>query len=225
MLEVIGGTFILSSDSTAGNNGNRLSFDTVSGYGGVGTSTPQWLLNLATSTRPQLTLSDGSSSASPFNFRSINNSFYISTSSPTTFATTTSSILTLNNATGSTTLIKLDVSGTATSSFGNGINIATGCFAVNGTCLASGISSYDAWTHPNTLGYSATTSVMGIGTTTPQWNLTIASSTRPQLTLADGSSTAAPFNFRSINGNFYLSTSSPSTFATSGSLSCPYFQK
>ena len=59
------------------------------------------------------------------------------------------------------------------------------------------------------------TSLIGIGTTTPKWNLTTASSTGPQLTLTDGSSTSAPFNFRAINNSFYISTSSPTTFATS----------
>jgi len=48
---------------------------------------------------------------------------------------------------------------------------------------------------------------IGIGTTTPQWPLTISSSTKPQLTLTDGSGTNAPFNFRTVGGNFYLTTS------------------
>lgn len=56
--------------------------------------------------------------------------------------------------------------------------------------------------------------LVGIGTSTPKWALTIASSTGPQLTLTDGSSTAAPWNLRSIAGNLFFSTSSPSTFAT-----------
>lgn len=59
------------------------------------------------------------------------------------------------------------------------------------------------------------TSLIGIGTTTPKWNLTTASSTGPQLTLTDGSATSAPFNFRAIKSSFYISTSSPTTFATS----------
>ncbi len=55
----------------------------------------------------------------------------------------------------------------------------------------------------------------GIGTTTPKWRLTVASSTGPQVTLTDGSITDAPFNFRAGNNAFYLSTSSITTFATS----------
>lgn len=61
----------------------------------------------------------------------------------------------------------------------------------------------------------ATESGFGIGTTTPRWALTVASSTRPQIALTDGSLTSDIWTMRGINGNFYLATSSPSTFATS----------
>jgi hypothetical protein len=56
---------------------------------------------------------------------------------------------------------------------------------------------------------------VGIGTTTPSHNLTIADASSPQIALTDASATSNPWTFRSINGNFYLATSSPSTFATS----------
>ena len=56
---------------------------------------------------------------------------------------------------------------------------------------------------------------VGIGTTTPRWALQIASSTGPQLALSDTSGTSNPWTFRSINGNLYVATASPSTFATS----------
>jgi len=108
--------------------------------------------------------------------------------------------------------------GGAGGSFGctNASSGVTGCLTGTDWNTFNGkLGSYDAWTHPNTLGYSATTSIMGFGTTTPKWMLTLASSTRPQLTLTDASLTSAPFNFRAINKAFYLSTSSPLTFATS----------
>lgn len=75
----------------------------------------------------------------------------------------------------------------------------------------------------NGLYYSTTTfsssptsnGVLAIGTSTALYApLTLASSTGMQLLLADGSKTASPWFMRSINGNFYLGTSSPSTFAT-----------
>lgn len=56
---------------------------------------------------------------------------------------------------------------------------------------------------------------LGLGTTTPQWLLQLATSTAPQLTLSDASLTAAHWSFRTINGILYISSSSPSTFATS----------
>ncbi|MBX4200273.1 tail fiber domain-containing protein [Candidatus Parcubacteria bacterium] len=56
---------------------------------------------------------------------------------------------------------------------------------------------------------------VGIGTSTSQWALQVASSTKAQLTLSDGSLTSNHWSFRNAGGNFYLATSSPSTFATS----------
>jgi hypothetical protein len=86
---------------------------------------------------PQLTLTDASATNAPFNLRAVNNSLYFSTSTPLTFATTSSAFLTFNSSTGSTTLLKLDVSGSATSTFNNGLNLAAGCYAVGGTCLST----------------------------------------------------------------------------------------
>ena len=57
--------------------------------------------------------------------------------------------------------------------------------------------------------------LVGIGTTTPKWSLQIASSTGSQLTLSDGSLTSDHWSFRSINGNFFLATSSSGAFSTS----------
>ena len=57
--------------------------------------------------------------------------------------------------------------------------------------------------------------LLGLGTTTPKWKLTVASSTGPQLALTDTSLTSTPWTFRSINNNLYIATSSPSDFSTS----------
>lgn len=57
---------------------------------------------------------------------------------------------------------------------------------------------------------------VGIGTTTPQWLLQLATSTKPQLTLSDPSTlTNNHWSVRNAGGIFYLATSSPGTFATS----------
>jgi hypothetical protein len=59
-------------------------------------------------------------------------------------------------------------------------------------------------------------SFTGFGTTTPQWQLQLASSTRSQLTLSDPSLlTNNHWSFRNAGGNLYFATSSPLTFATS----------
>lgn len=55
---------------------------------------------------------------------------------------------------------------------------------------------------------------VGIGTTTPQWLLDIASSVTAQLTLTS-SPTSPHWTFNNIFGNLFLATSSPTTFATS----------
>lgn len=56
---------------------------------------------------------------------------------------------------------------------------------------------------------------VGIGTSTPKFLLQLASSTAPQLNLADGSLTSSQWTLRNAGGNLYFATSSPSTFATS----------
>jgi len=123
----------------------------------------------------------------------------------------------------------LNVTGTAaTSTFARGIDIAGGCFAVNGTCAGgdshTGTGSAGQvtfWTGASTLSgnnnffYNNTFGTLGLGTTTPRWNLQIASSTAPQLALSDGSLTSNHWIFRNAGGNLYVATSSASTFATS----------
>ncbi len=136
----------------------------LTSYGavGIGTTTPQWRLTVASSTGPQVTLTDGSATAAPWNLRANGNYFTLSTSSVSTFATTTLSVLQLDSSTGSTSIQKLSITGSATSTAANGINITSGCFAINGVCVggsSSGLASYDAWTHPSA-GQSATTSLM-----------------------------------------------------------------
>lgn len=58
------------------------------------------------------------------------------------------------------------------------------------------------------------TGYIGIGTTTPFYELNISTTTAPQLVLS-GSATDAPWAFRSIGGSLYLATTSATTFATS----------
>lgn len=65
----------------------QFNWDSIKGVLGIGTTTPQYLLQLASSAAPQLALSDGSLTSPQFVFRSSGNTLYIATSSPSTFAT------------------------------------------------------------------------------------------------------------------------------------------
>lgn len=62
--------------------------------------------------------------------------------------------------------------------------------------------------------FVSTAGFLGIGTTTPVFPLTIANTTKAQLSL-QANVGEAPWFFRSIGGNLYIGTSSPTTFATS----------
>ncbi len=66
---------------------------------------------------------------------------------------------------------------------------------------------------------SVVRNALGVGTSTPRYPIHAATSTGPQLALSDGSVTSDHWTMRNINGVFYLSTSSPSTFATSTAFS------
>jgi len=83
---VLNGASLVSASSTAINNS--------AGYFGLGTSTPQWTLQVASSTAPQLALSDGTNNH--WVFRNAGGNFYLATSSATTFATSTATALSIN---------------------------------------------------------------------------------------------------------------------------------
>lgn len=258
---------------------------------GIGTTTPKWALQVASSTGAQLTLSDGSLTSSHWSLRNAGGSLFIGTSSPTTFATSTGpSFLTLTNAgrfsIGSSSPFwgpfTVDVDGDedfayfggSRNSFmqvvaqnrSSGTDASTDFIATNDIATPSASSGYyvdlginsstytnatysatgpnDSYLYANdadlVIGTASTTDptanlyfatggfttanirgvltrlgLFGFGTTTPKNLLHLATSTGSQLRLSDGSATSIPWDMRSINGNFYLSTSSPSTFATS----------
>lgn len=126
--------------------------------------------------------------------------------------TTPGSILSLGD-TGANTI---NIYTTATSTFGTGINLRTGCFAIAGTCVggAAGGGGTDPFTHP-LLGLSASTSQFIFGTSTAgNYGLTIATSTAPQLSLSDGAG-VAQWVARNAGGNLYFSTTTIAGTATS----------
>lgn len=100
-------------------------------------------------------------------------------------STTPGSTLSIGN-TGANTI---NISPTATSTFGSGLNIRTGCFAINNTCLSSGGASLTGTTGQaayfsgtNTAAgtstlFISTASNVGVASTTPNSTLTVGAPT------------------------------------------------
>ncbi len=258
---------------------------------GIGTSTPsiKSMLMLSSSTIPQLTLTDGVSGSTPFNFRQIGSTLYVATSSQTSFATSSTPQLTINGTTGNVGIgtaspqAPLEVAGiiyadqlrdrdntsyyvnpgSSTSAlFAGSVGIGTtnpenrlrvvgadGAFTMGVDNTSTTYSGIQFLSNGTTYGYvgnaqglisgSATdlglrgqnelffsigdsekmriksNGLVGIGTSTPNHQLTIASSTGPQLTLTDGTAGSVPFSFRQKGSTLYIATSSQTSFATS----------
>lgn len=96
---------------------------------GIGTSTPRWTLQLASSTAPQLALSDASATGMQWTMRSAGGFLYFSTTTASTFATSTPAGITINGNAGTSGLYV----GTSTPG-------ATG-LAVNGTVFLHNLTS------------------------------------------------------------------------------------
>lgn len=191
--------------------GNSL-LNVNSGFVGLATSTPQWALQIATSTAPQLALSDASVLTNKhWTFRNAGGLLYFATSSPTTYATSTVSALTLD-ANGIPTFPSLSGSGClSTSATGLiGISACSGGVASGNSKFATSTGSYLGITPNGGLGVG-----VGVGTSTPVWALTVASSTGAQIGLQDGSKTAVGWTLRNAGGLLYIATSSATSFATS----------
>lgn len=112
----------------AKDGGNEVLNLTLGGYAGIGTTTPKWLLQLATSTRSQLTFSTGNAADDHLSFRWTGSNFYIASSSATgNFATATTPFFNLDAnkpasvAVGSTTQTVTAVNGLFTQG-SNGAN-------------------------------------------------------------------------------------------------------
>ena len=132
------------------NNGSATDVLYLKGTGnvGIGTTTPTWLLNPSSATASQLALSSGAG-FSQWAFRNAGGNLYIATTTVAGTATSSMSALTINpngflgiGTTTPGTFLSIgnganfiNLSPTATSTFGSGINIKSGCFSINGTCV------------------------------------------------------------------------------------------
>ncbi len=208
---------------------------TAGGNVGIGTTTPQWPLTIYSATAPQLSLSAGAG-IDQVVFRNVNSNLYIATSSNATYASTTIPLMTILSSgnVGIGTAVpsdKLHVT--------NNIRVSGGDNTlVNGVAKMSNYGFYVAndsgtlSTSPVGLGIAINRAApaaaisniggaaliiengnVGIGTTTPQWPLTIYSATTPQLSLSAGAG-IDQWTIRNVNTNLYFSTSSNSTYAT-----------
>jgi hypothetical protein len=235
---------------------------------GVGTSTPNWLLQISSSTIPQFALTDPSAGtdAKHFFFRSAGGNLYIGSSTDSLSATSTyMTILNGGNVGVGTTTPRAKVTVSANSpsyegfsaynfdssnggasfdvfnnlgtsgnfrAYASGVNYGLGDTVGFGSTkainifsdgsLASGGTNYVAI---RTGGYQAQNERLrvdsigriGIGTTTPNWMLQLATSTIPQLALSDGSLTSNHWTMRNAGGLLYIASSSASTYATATS--------
>lgn len=194
---------------------------------GIGTSTPNFQLTIASSTAPQINLMDALGNNGTA-FRNIGGLTYVATTSPTTNATssanlvswdingnvtfprklTTPGVVVTNTGTLSSQVIQQGVSSAAAPAFtsSNGSSNA-GVFFDNATDVGLSAKGVEGLRVSNP-------GLVGVGTTTPQWKLQVASSTGPQIALTDGISNNH-WTMRNAGGNFYMATASPSTYATS----------
>lgn len=119
---------------------------------GIATNTPQYTLNPFSSAGAQLSLSNGAGQ-SQFFFRNAGGNLYSGTTTTDGTATTTLSAFTITGSNGNTgiasstpgSLFSIGTTnginfGSATSTWSStgGINLTSGCFAINGTCIGGG---------------------------------------------------------------------------------------
>lgn len=172
------GTILFSVDDNVGSGGvaGRLSFLTTAtssataaehmrinskGNIGIGTTTQQWKLQIATSSAPQLTLSDFTTLTDPhWSFRNSNGTFYLATSSPTTYSTST--------------MHSIRIDSTNTVTFGNSLATCialTGAAALcDGTDATGGGASFGKTWEVGPVNYIAPTSSVSVivgASTTP----------------------------------------------------------
>lgn len=97
-----------------------------------------------------------------------------------------------------------------------GNNAGGAAVALGANTSAGSIQAYDSDSLVTTvdLVLQAAGSEVGIGTTSPQWALTAANATKPQLALVDTTKTSNAWTFRSIANSLFIATSTYSATST-----------
>lgn len=111
----VGNNLVVTSNSNGSSYIGTSDFIWLAGpkWLGVGTTTPQWLVTLATTTAPQLVL-QGEKTSAPWAFRSVGGFLYVATTTNTaSFATTTMAAFSITSG-GEVTTQELDVATTTT---------------------------------------------------------------------------------------------------------------
>jgi hypothetical protein len=144
------------------------------------------------------------------------NIFQVASSTSSTGNTLSSFLSVSSTGFGTTTLSGLNISGSATSTSNVGFNITSGCYAVNGTCITGGSGSgtvnsgtqgqfafYNAngtaVSGTSTLFMNTSTGLIGIGTTTPRTQLTIAGGANAGIHLGNFFSAGSGYSAISLN--------------------------
>ncbi|TSC70215.1 MAG: Cell wall surface anchor family protein, partial [Parcubacteria group bacterium Gr01-1014_46] len=188
---------------------------TYAGYLGIGTSTPQGILTIASTTAPQLTLSAGGGLAQ-WAFRNAGGNFYLATTTVAGTATSSMSALSIDKTSGTTTVWALNVNATGS----NATSTIEGNLNVKGTLKIGTASVFMSELGVHTTGQTDfnfssdnNSTNFGFGTSTPKFALTVASTTAPQIAISGGAG-LAQWTFRNAGGNFYLATTTVAGTAT-----------
>src|SRR3989344_3444182 len=186
---------------------------------GLGTTTPNWTLQVASVT-PYISITDTDATTDNKHYllSNIGGIFRIGTSSDSLSSTSTLLSMDTNGVNGTTTFAQsIRVQGTGTSTSANGFDISAGCFSINGVCVGgatidgSGAANrVTFWTDGDSLSYDDafvwdnTNKRLGIGTTSPYTAFAVAGTV-----VADnfiGTSTTATSTF---TGTVGIGTSTP----------------
>lgn len=216
------------------------------GFVGIATTTPLYQLGIASSTGPQLSLSD-SAGLAQWTFRNAGGNFYLSTTTVDGTATTSTSALTLIGSSGfmglgtsspdnSGDLLTIWSPSSTFSRMGlnnNNINSGTSFRYYNGSTLGGAIVFNNNNSQFEINGESANSfetfkagglerlritaggfAAFGTTTVTNLATVTVASSTKPQLSLGDALTGDGQWVFRNAGGNLFFATTTAIGTAT-----------